>query len=184
MIRAGQRNRISHPSADNWRILWVCVSQCRRANVPLWRLWWALLLDAWAAAAPEVLVLQCRLHLWCTERRLQAGTRGQRRACPRVQRLWEDLPKWVQVRTMLQRKLLHLFKHRKCLFLNMIMYNLLNSLRNFFCFIKFGATHDRPHRREGVQVRPVSKSLQLEIQPHSPPNVTWQWQALWVWKLW
>lgn len=50
--------------------------------------------------------------------------------------------------------------------------------------IKSGTTHDSSHRREGVQVRPVPQSLQLEVQPHPSPDVTWQWQALWVWKLW
>lgn len=77
------------------RFLFCCA--CRRADVPLWRLWWAVLLNTWAAAAPEVFLLQHGLHFWHTERRLQAGTRGQRWAHPWVQGLREDLPKWVQV---------------------------------------------------------------------------------------
>lgn len=49
---------------------------------------------------------------------------------------------------------------------------------------KSGTTHDSSYRGEGVQVWPVPQSFQLEVQPHPSPDVTWQWQALWVWKLW
>lgn len=60
-----------------------------------------------------------------------------------------------------------------------------NSLMNSLgLLIKSGPTYDSPHRGEGIQMWPVPQSLQLEVQPHPPPDVTWQWQTLWVWKLW
>lgn len=41
-----------------------------------------------------------------------------------------------------------------------------------------GAAHGDPHRGAGVQVRPVPKGLQLEIQPDSSPDVSRQREAV------
>lgn len=120
----------------------------RWTDVSLRRLRRAVLLDSGASAAPEVFVYQHGFHLWYTERRLQAGARRQRWARPRVQRLWEDLSKWVQVSW-------HIELGPSCKFYHSWIIDVTDLLTLLSFYIKSGATHDCPHRGAGVQVWPV-----------------------------